>query len=289
MRSSNLSHETPLLRRRRPAKRWTWHARPAMQTSTCAREVSSVPRWSNWAGLGRARHCWTRRWRGHLAGRCRISTRWCLPAAARSRPAVGRQTSSGQLSGSGRRLTSTKSTDRRTSTPRAGSTTPACSSSPGNGRKPRPSSGRRCRSVRSSSPSLHAEALAQLGWLRVKQGRAGEAEQLIAGYEQHAAVVPVLAAIRAVQGQFEVAEWLVRRRLDLLQSNSLAAAELRGLLVELELEHGLSQEALTGAEEPGRSLRLGRPGRLGTEPLLAGRALAALATSVPHESSNRPG
>ena len=75
-------------------------------------------------------------------------------------------------------------------------------------------------------PELHAEALALLGHLRVMQGRAGEAERLIAGYEQHAAVVPVLAAIRAVQGQFEVAEWLVRRRLDLLTSNSLAAAEL---------------------------------------------------------------
>jgi hypothetical protein len=44
--------------------------------------------------------------------------------------------------------------------------------------------------------------------LRVTQGRVSTAEQLIAGYEQHAVVVPVLAAIRAVQGQQEVAEWL---------------------------------------------------------------------------------
>ena len=57
-------------------------------------------------------------------------------------------------------------------------------------------------------PELYAEGLALLGHLRVTQGRAGEAEQLIAGYEQHAAVVPVIAAIRAVQSQFEVAEWL---------------------------------------------------------------------------------
>jgi DNA-binding CsgD family transcriptional regulator len=61
-------------------------------------------------------------------------------------------------------------------------------------------------------------------------------------------VVPVLAAIRAVQGQFEVAEWLVRRRLDVLMANSLRTAELRGLLVELELERGKSQEALADAE-----------------------------------------
>jgi DNA-binding CsgD family transcriptional regulator/tetratricopeptide (TPR) repeat protein len=126
-------------------------------------------------------------------------------------------------------------------------------------------------------PELHAEALAQLGWLRVKQGRAGEAEQLIAGYEQHAAVVPVLAAIRAVQGQFEVAEWLVRRRLDLLQSNSLAAAELRGLLVELELEHGLSQEALTDAEElSAGASRFDAPAVSAGSHYLLGRALAAV-------------
>jgi DNA-binding CsgD family transcriptional regulator/tetratricopeptide (TPR) repeat protein len=97
-------------------------------------------------------------------------------------------------------------------------------------------------------PQLHAEALALLGHLRVVQGRVSEVEQLIAGYEQHAAVVPVLAAIRVVQGQLEVAEWLVRRRLDLLAANPLAAAELRGLLVEIELQRGKSQEALADAE-----------------------------------------
>ena len=59
-------------------------------------------------------------------------------------------------------------------------------------------------------PALRAEALALLGHLRVMQGRVYEAERLIVGYEQHAAVVPVLATVRAVQGQFEVAEWLIR-------------------------------------------------------------------------------
>jgi DNA-binding CsgD family transcriptional regulator len=97
-------------------------------------------------------------------------------------------------------------------------------------------------------PRLHAEAIALLGLLRVTQGRVGEAERLIAGYEQHSVVVPVLAAIRAVQGQHDVAAWLLRRRLDLLSANPLVAAELRGLLVELELARGRSQEALAEAE-----------------------------------------
>ena len=130
-------------------------------------------------------------------------------------------------------------------------------------------------------PELHAEALALLGHLRVAQGRAGEAERLIAGYEQHAAVIPVLAAIRAVQGQVEVAEWLVRRRLDLLPANSLAAAEMCGLLVELELERGRSQEALADAEE-----LLAIASRLDVPPIsarshyLLGRALAAVGDDV---------
>jgi DNA-binding CsgD family transcriptional regulator/tetratricopeptide (TPR) repeat protein len=126
-------------------------------------------------------------------------------------------------------------------------------------------------------PELHAEALALLGQLRVMQGRADEAERLIAGYEQHAAVVPVLAAIRAVQGQLEVAEWLVRRRLDVLMANSLRTAELRGLLVELELERGKSQEALADAEALNAiASRLDAPAVSARSHYLMGRALAAV-------------
>jgi DNA-binding CsgD family transcriptional regulator len=97
-------------------------------------------------------------------------------------------------------------------------------------------------------PRLHAEALALLGLLRVTQGRVGEAERLITGYEQHPGVTPVLAAIRAAQGRYDVAAWLVRRRLDVLRGNPLVAAELRGLLVELELARGRAAEALAEAE-----------------------------------------
>jgi DNA-binding CsgD family transcriptional regulator/tetratricopeptide (TPR) repeat protein len=126
-------------------------------------------------------------------------------------------------------------------------------------------------------PELHAEALALLGQLRVAQGRVGEAERLIAGYEQHAAVVPVLAGVRAVQGQSEVAEWLVRRRLDLLATDSLAATELRGQLIELELAHGRSQEALADAEQlSATASRLDAPAVSARSHYLLGRALAAV-------------
>jgi DNA-binding CsgD family transcriptional regulator len=128
-----------------------------------------------------------------------------------------------------------------------------------------------------AEPELHAEALALLGHLRVTQGRVSEAEQLIAGYEQHAVVVPVLAAIRAVQGQLEVAEWLVRRRLDHLTASPLAAAELRSLLVEIELERGKSQEALADAEVlSAATSQLDIPVAAAWSHYLLGRALAAV-------------
>jgi hypothetical protein len=139
-------------------------------------------------------------------------------------------------------------------------------------------------------PELYAEALALLGHLRVTQGRVSEAEQLIAGYEQHAVVVPVLAAIRAVQGQLEVAEWLVRRRLDHLTASPLAATELRSLLVKIELERGKSQEALADAEElSAKTSQLDILVAAARSHYLLGRALALRwAAIVPHESSIRP-
>jgi DNA-binding CsgD family transcriptional regulator len=126
-------------------------------------------------------------------------------------------------------------------------------------------------------PELYAEALALLGHLRVTQGRVSEAEQLIAAYELHAVVVPVLAAIRAIQGQREVAEWLVRQRLDRLTANPLAAAELRGLLVEIELQRDKSQEALADAEALSATTSpLDIPVAAARSHYLLGRALAAV-------------
>lgn len=97
-------------------------------------------------------------------------------------------------------------------------------------------------------PALHADALALMGHLWVTQGRANEAERLVAGYEEQAAVVPVLAAIRGVQGQFEVAEWLLRRHLDVIRANLVVAAELRGQLVEVEIANGKTDHALSEAK-----------------------------------------
>ena len=89
-------------------------------------------------------------------------------------------------------------------------------------------------------------------------------------------MVPILAAIRSVQGQFEVAEWLVRRRLDLLAS-PVAAAELRGLLVELQLARGKSQEALAEAEAlSAETSRLDIPAVSARSHYLLGCALAAV-------------
>jgi DNA-binding CsgD family transcriptional regulator len=79
----------------------------------------------------------------------------------------------------------------------------------------------------------------------------------------------------------EVAEWLVRRRLDLLVANSLAAAEMYGLLVELELERGKSHEALAGAEELlAMASRLDVPAITARSHYLLGRALATVGDDI---------
>jgi tetratricopeptide (TPR) repeat protein len=97
-------------------------------------------------------------------------------------------------------------------------------------------------------PLLHAEALSLLASLRLAQGRVEEAERLIAGFEQYGPVGAVLAAIRAAQGQFEVACWLVRRRLSGLRQNCLEAAQLLVLLIDFEIAAGELQKALADAQ-----------------------------------------
>jgi tetratricopeptide (TPR) repeat protein len=119
-------------------------------------------------------------------------------------------------------------------------------------------------------PELYAEALALLGHLRVAQGRAGEAERLIAGYEQHAAVVSVLAAIRALQGAVRgrgMAGTTTPEPPDVEPTRSSRAARTAGGAGARtwQVRRGLGR---------GRgSFRLGRPpgrsSRFGTEPLLA--------------------
>ena len=62
-----------------------------------------------------------------------------------------------------------------------------------------------------------------------------------------------------------------------VRANPLAAAELRGLLVEIELERGKSQEALADAEALSKTTsQLEVPGAAARSHYLLGRALAAV-------------
>jgi DNA-binding CsgD family transcriptional regulator len=98
-------------------------------------------------------------------------------------------------------------------------------------------------------PELHAEALAQLGTIRLAQGRVEEAERLIAGYEKHAAVAIVLASVRAAQGQLEVALWLIQRRVDTLKPGCISAAHALAVLVDLEITAGELETAMDDARK----------------------------------------
>ena len=125
-------------------------------------------------------------------------------------------------------------------------------------------------------PVVRGEAVARLAELRVAQGRLEEAEQSLAGFEDHAAAAPVQARIQLLRGNPSLAAASARRSLDALGENRLESA----LLLELVGEAEIGQGQVEVAAERGRKLaELG--GTLGCRVMLArgerlhGYALAA--------------
>jgi DNA-binding CsgD family transcriptional regulator/tetratricopeptide (TPR) repeat protein len=87
-------------------------------------------------------------------------------------------------------------------------------------------------------PTVRAEALAYLAELRLAQGQIDEAERLIDGFEDHAVVVPVLAAIRLAAGKASVAVSTASRRLGELGAEHLEGARLREVRGQALLANG---------------------------------------------------
>ena len=114
---------------------------------------------------------------------------------------------------------------------------------------------------RGAERALYGEALAGLAGLRLAQGRAEEAGELLAGFEDDAAAAPVVAALQLGAGRPAVAATLLRRRLreggdddpDIVVSHRIGAAPaleravLRELLVEAELARGDAAAAVAEA------------------------------------------
>ena len=144
-------------------------------------------------------------------------------------------------------------------------------------------------------PAMGAPTVASMAELRVRQGRLAEAEQLLAGREEHPSSLCALAHLRIADGRPRVAAALLERALPAAEGDAIRTTQLLAPLVEARLACGDPQGAqaataqLAGlAEESGIrlvgaraelaaahvSLAAGRPGEA-AEP--ARRALAAFA------------
>lgn len=114
---------------------------------------------------------------------------------------------------------------------------------------------------RTAEPGVVGEAVAHLAELRLAQGRIEEAEALVSGYADHAATVPITAALHLVRGRPGPAALLARRRLNDMDSEELAGAPRVGasllleraalleMVVEAEVARGGLDAAAAAAEE----------------------------------------
>ena len=96
-------------------------------------------------------------------------------------------------------------------------------------------------------PELAAPTVATLVELRVRQGRLGEAEQLLVGREEHPESLRALASLRLSQGRATVAVSLLERGLGRAAGDALQEAALLALLVDARLAAGDVREAESAA------------------------------------------
>jgi DNA-binding NarL/FixJ family response regulator len=93
-----------------------------------------------------------------------------------------------------------------------------------------------------------AFALGRLAELRVRQGRLGEAEKLLAGYDDHPLTTVAAVGVAVARGRHELACALVGRRLDAAIDDEGRLAELLPACVEARLGSGDVGGAAAAAE-----------------------------------------
>jgi DNA-binding CsgD family transcriptional regulator len=91
--------------------------------------------------------------------------------------------------------------------------------------------------------TLQQGALARLAELRVRQGRIEEAEQLLAGIEPSLEAARPQAGVHLAYGRIELAGDVLERALDEVDPESVLAASLWALLVEVHLAAGRHDDA----------------------------------------------
>lgn len=98
-------------------------------------------------------------------------------------------------------------------------------------------------------PEMGAPTVASLAELRVRQGRLGEAERLLAGREEHPSSLRALALLRTAEGQPRAAVALLERGLLAAPGDAMRATQLLAALVDARLATGEPAEARAAASE----------------------------------------
>ena len=91
-------------------------------------------------------------------------------------------------------------------------------------------------------------ALARLAELRIRQGRLGEAEQLLAGHEDHPLTTVAAVGLAVARGRYELGCALVSRRLDAAADDDAGLAALLPACLDARLAFGDLGGAATAAE-----------------------------------------
>lgn len=101
-------------------------------------------------------------------------------------------------------------------------------------------------------PAMHAQAVARLADLRLRQGRLEEAEVLLAKVDDEIATALPAAGVRLARGQPTIAIALLERRLHVLGERHVEVATTLELLVPARLARGDLDGAASAAERLGR-------------------------------------
>ena len=104
-------------------------------------------------------------------------------------------------------------------------------------------------------PAMGAPTVAAMAELRVRQGRLPEAEQLLAGREEHPSSLRALAQLRIAEDQPQVAAALLERGLMAAEGDAMRATQLLAPLVDARLACGDAQGAEAAARELGELAR----------------------------------
>ena len=98
-------------------------------------------------------------------------------------------------------------------------------------------------------PHMAAPTVASLAELRVRQGRLHDAEQLLAGREEHPASLRALALLRIAENAADAAVELLERGLSTAEGDAVRATQLLAPLVDARLARGDIEAARAAAGE----------------------------------------